>query len=314
MQNLYSFEILWSWGVLGVKVGILLFYWRVFPTRLFRTVVVLIGCFSVSIFLVNFFVFTFQCLPISRFWTPTGPGSCVKQDMYYLASAIINVIGDAIVLFAPLPAIWNLQTSRSKKWSLSFLFLLGTLHVPPPLFTLPRTQNDNRDGSKLTIVCIGSVCLASVFRIVAVTQIDPKDFTYSNVAGGLWSTVEVEVGFICANLPATRPLFVRCFGWGGSSSYASGGGSRSAYGVMSSGHRYGTGRRFGEEDKYGAVELTRHRNGSDESNLVSSPSHAKGTTNAITVTTDVEIVRVDSISQDERRRNLMDVVESHSPL
>lgn len=31
--------------------------------------------------------------------------------------------------------------------------------------------------------------------------------------GGLWSTVEVEVGFICANLPSIRPLAFRCLGY-----------------------------------------------------------------------------------------------------
>jgi hypothetical protein len=51
-----------------------------------------------------------------------------------------------------------------------------------------------------------SVCVASIFRIIAVNEIDPHDFTFTNVGGGLWSTVEVEIGFICANLPAIRPL------------------------------------------------------------------------------------------------------------
>lgn len=33
----------------------------------------------------------------------------------------------------------------------------------------------------------------------------------TNVGGGLWSTVEVQVGFVCANLPHTRPLFLRWY-------------------------------------------------------------------------------------------------------
>lgn len=58
-----------------------------------------------------------------------------------------------------------------------------------------------------------SVCVASIFRILAVEEIDPDDFTFTNVGGGLWSTVEVEVGFICANLPSIRPLVFRCLGY-----------------------------------------------------------------------------------------------------
>ena len=33
----------------------------------------------------------------------------------------------------------------------------------------------------------------------------------TNVAGGLWSTAEVQVGFICANLPHKQHLASRCF-------------------------------------------------------------------------------------------------------
>lgn len=61
-----------------------------------------------------------------------------------------------------------------------------------------------------------SVIIASIFRIVSVTEIDPEDFSFTNVGGGLWSTVEVEVGFICANLPALRPLVFRLLGFSNS--------------------------------------------------------------------------------------------------
>jgi hypothetical protein len=89
------------------------------------------------------------------------------------------------------------------------------------------------------------VVIASIFRIVAVTQIDPEDFSFSNVGGGLWSTVEVEVGFICANLPAVRPLLFKWLGYGNSQN-ASGatpkynlshGGMRSGHVKLKSDHR-----------------------------------------------------------------------------
>ncbi|KAK8017412.1 hypothetical protein PG993_013738 [Apiospora rasikravindrae] len=176
-QNLYVYMILWSFGVFAVKVGILLFYWRVFTIRYFRRSVLAVGALSTAILLVNFFTFTFQCWPIERFWDESvKQGGCIAQTEFYLASAIINVVGDVVVLVLPLPVVWSLHTSQNKKWSLSFLFLLGAF-----------------------------VCVASIFRILAVEEINPKDFTFSNVGGGLWSTVEVEVGFICANLPSIRP-------------------------------------------------------------------------------------------------------------
>lgn len=82
---------------------------------------------SSGIFLSNFFTFTFQCYPVQMFWEHDLGGHCIDQNAFYLASAIINVFGDVAVLSLPLPIIWGLQASRSKKWSLSFLFLLGAL-------------------------------------------------------------------------------------------------------------------------------------------------------------------------------------------
>ncbi|KAI0006635.1 hypothetical protein F4779DRAFT_629677 [Xylariaceae sp. FL0662B] len=206
-KNLYFYMIFWSIGVFSVKIGILLFYWRVFHTRGFRIAAIAVGCFSGGIFLSNFFSFTLQCRPVARFWDENIAGKCINQHMFYLLSAIINVVGDIAVLALPMPVVWRLHTSRNKKWSLSFLFLLGAF-----------------------------VCIASIFRIVGVFQINVHDFTFSNVAGGLWSTVEVEIGFICANLPAIRPIVFKWFGMGSSAAaYASGSGGHRQYGISNKG-------------------------------------------------------------------------------
>lgn len=113
-------------GVFSVKVGILMFYWRVFHTKSFRVSALAVGGFSFAIFVTNLFTFVFQCTPIESFWLGKTD-DCITQVAFYLASAIINVVGDIAVLALPLPVVWRLHTSRSKKWSLSFLFLLGAL-------------------------------------------------------------------------------------------------------------------------------------------------------------------------------------------
>lgn len=124
---MYVYMLLWTCGVFGVKVGILLFYRRVFPSSGFRLAVIVVGCFSLAAFVVNFFTFMLQCMPISRFWEEEASGSCIHQNAFYAASAVINVVGDVSVLCLPLPVIWKLHTSRSRKCALSFLFLLGAL-------------------------------------------------------------------------------------------------------------------------------------------------------------------------------------------
>ena len=260
MKSLYAYEIIWSFGVFGVKVGILLFYWRVFATRHIRMVVMAVFFFSASIFVVNFVTFVLQCLPVPRFWDETVDGTCINQNQFYFASAIINVCGDVAVLALPLPTVWRLHTSRNKKWSLSFLFLLGSLSV---FYYLCHTA--------ISLLIVQSVCVASIFRIIAVREIDSTDFTYSNVAGGLWSTVEVETGFICANLPAIRPLISRWLKLGSGSTDASNsgygghayGGNPSGYGTHSKIAANRSGRHSGKRD----IELMSQGNSSDEINL-----------------------------------------------
>ncbi|KAI0426420.1 hypothetical protein F5Y09DRAFT_318987 [Xylaria sp. FL1042] len=231
IRLLWVYMLIWATGVFSVKIGILLFYWRVFQrTARFRLGAMIVTFISCGIFLSNFFSFTFQCFPVEKFWLPDTPGSCINQNAFYLASAIINVFGDIAVLSLPLPIIWGLHASRSRKWSLSFLFLLGAF-----------------------------VVIASIFRIVAVTQIDPMDFSFTNVGGGLWSTVEVEVGFICANLPAVRPLLFKWFGYEGSAD-ASGATPKynlSSKGVVRSGHvKLQSRNRDNEEDNSSTEILT----------------------------------------------------------
>lgn len=66
------------------------------------------------------------------------------------------------------------------------------------------------------LITSASVCVASIFRIYGLYQLNTSDFTFTNVAGGLWSLVEVGLGITCANLPATRPMIFKWFGLGSS--------------------------------------------------------------------------------------------------
>jgi hypothetical protein len=127
MQNLHSFMWLWACGVFSVKIGLLLFYWRVFATRPARIANACIMALTVAMFLSIFFSFVFQCTPVSHFWNHEGPGTCIDQNSFYLAGGIMNVCSDLIVLGLPVPIVWGLHTSRNRKLSLTFLFGLGVL-------------------------------------------------------------------------------------------------------------------------------------------------------------------------------------------
>ena len=120
--------LLWAAGAWGVKIGILLFYWRVFQQPPpFRMAVIGLGTLFACMFLANIFSFFFQCIPVSSFWDHTRPGRCFNIHDFLLASGVLNVFGDVAVLLLPLPVIWSLHASRNRKISLSIIFMLGTL-------------------------------------------------------------------------------------------------------------------------------------------------------------------------------------------
>lgn len=94
--------------------------------------------------------------------------------------SIANVVTDAAILLLPVKHVWNLQMSRTRKYSVLCIFLLG-----------------------------GIVCIFGIIRCTVVGEADAIDPTWTNVKGGVWSAVELSVGIVCACLPTFGPLFTR---------------------------------------------------------------------------------------------------------
>lgn len=113
-------------GVFGVKVGLLLSYYRAFITTRFRVAAATLGMITICVFLTNLFSIMVQCTPTKGFRLNIGR-DCFDQNAFYTTSWVLNVVSDVAVLILPLPVIWGLQTSTSRKISLSVLFLLGAL-------------------------------------------------------------------------------------------------------------------------------------------------------------------------------------------
>lgn len=69
----------------------------------------------------------FQCLPIRADWNPSVQPRCVNLDVELIILSSINVVTDVTLLALPMPLVWRLQASRSRKLQVSFTFLLGGL-------------------------------------------------------------------------------------------------------------------------------------------------------------------------------------------
>ncbi|KAL1860248.1 hypothetical protein Daus18300_009302 [Diaporthe australafricana] len=82
----------------------------------------------------------------------------------------------------PLPQIWKLQMSRTRRIQLAAVFLLGSLVV----------------GAGI------ARCVLSASGVTS--QSTDLDYTYSRAPAVYWTVIEANVGVISACLPTLRPL------------------------------------------------------------------------------------------------------------
>lgn len=127
MKSFYASIVIYNVATCVVKMSILLQYRRIFsgPVMQKLTAIGLVfeGCWSVtlSVLLPN------VCNPVSSFWDPAVPGTCLNQLAIWYVMASVNLVTDFVVFSMPLPVIKNLQLPKKQKVMLMGVFCLGFL-------------------------------------------------------------------------------------------------------------------------------------------------------------------------------------------
>ncbi len=83
------------------------------------------------------FAATFECTPLAHLWDKTIAGHCFNAVAFYRLASLPNIITDVLMLCLPMPMIWQLKLSTARKISLTFVFLTGSMSVPPYLRITP---------------------------------------------------------------------------------------------------------------------------------------------------------------------------------
>jgi hypothetical protein len=137
------------------------------------------------------FALIFQCSPINYAWLRWDgehEGTCINVYVGIYAHAAINMILDLIILLMPMPILLKLQTNYSwrQKSHVVVMFSFGVI---------------------VTAVCILRLNTLIVFG-------KTQNPTWDYLPASLWSIVEMQVGVICACLPAAKVFFARLLpGW-----------------------------------------------------------------------------------------------------
>ena len=122
-------EIVYAVGLTLTKCSILFLYLRIFGiNQRFRRIAYGLLVIAVAWGTSLTIGAIFQCKPIAAAYDPLiSHKSCIKVRDYFVVTSILNVLIDVAILVLPLPLLWQLQLSTSRKLTLSVILTLGIL-------------------------------------------------------------------------------------------------------------------------------------------------------------------------------------------
>ncbi|KAG8161875.1 hypothetical protein KVR01_008862 [Diaporthe batatas] len=150
----------------------------------YRYVVLALAAIVFSDSLIFFFITTFQCRPVSDYWTLSfAPQNCINEERHLLAAGCINTVTDFLIVILPMPYVARLKLPRKQQIIIVSLFTGG-----------------------LFVTAAGAV-RTYIFHI---TLTDPaRDLTWNSYVIILVSALELYIGIICASIPAIKPFVAR---------------------------------------------------------------------------------------------------------
>ncbi|GAB7336826.1 hypothetical protein MBLNU13_g00002t1 [Cladosporium sp. NU13] len=146
------------------------------------TVLILTGVYSTLFF----FVFLFQCLPSSFFWTQYtgGSGTCMDPRitiLVFYGYSALTCAGDWILSILPILVVRELQMERRDKVSAAAILAVGALASSATVARIPYFY----------------------------TLQDEGDFLHATVPIALCSCTEIALGIMAASCVTLRPLLRR---------------------------------------------------------------------------------------------------------
>ena len=124
------------------KFSVLFFYYRIFgkTSHWFYVALRVVGAMNAAWFVAAFLSTLLQCMPVEKAWSTVQGGHCFSKWTLYLGTAIPSTIIDLCILLMPLPMLWRLRASRTKKLMIIGVFLCG--YGYDQLSRSPSLQND----------------------------------------------------------------------------------------------------------------------------------------------------------------------------
>ncbi|KAJ5042924.1 uncharacterized protein L3040_004314 [Drepanopeziza brunnea f. sp. 'multigermtubi'] len=161
------------------KLSIIASYLRIFPGKIFRRLMYVLGVAIVIQAIIFVLVVVFACTPPEGSWNWSIPRrKCINIRLFFYVSSALNVASDFLLWGAPIPVFWRSAMPQRQKIELSGLYAIGLVS-----------------------------CLAGLFRLGQLKGLGGIDVTYEGAAPLNCSMAEVSFGITCACVPPLRPVF-----------------------------------------------------------------------------------------------------------
>ncbi|KAI4725042.1 hypothetical protein E4T49_07178 [Aureobasidium sp. EXF-10728] len=180
-KALYKAIPIYLAGLTLTKLSILLQYMRIFKDKTIQRVIIGMMVFVAAYGTWSVVGSLLLCVPVHYFWDGLSAAHCMNFKAKWFSDATINIITDLILLSMPMPFLRGLNLPYRSKAGLIGVFALG-----------------------------GFVCLVSIARLGPLYIIATNsDVSKYNGPAALLSSMEVNVGIICASLPSLRAITLR---------------------------------------------------------------------------------------------------------
>ncbi|KAF2704813.1 MFS monosaccharide transporter-like protein [Pleomassaria siparia CBS 279.74] len=199
----FAFSVLYNPALMATKTSILIFYLTLSRTqKLFRyatiATLVVVNVGGLALTLLNIL----QCHPVGAvFLTPVPTSAnCTNIITIYLSSAPLNIITDLAILFLPMPILTAMRLPRKQKTILVITFGFGIFVAVVDVVRIAYLQSAAR--TNLQAVQQNGRGNGSDSR-------NNDEFSWYASLSFMWSAIEINVGIMCACVPALKPLTAR---------------------------------------------------------------------------------------------------------
>ncbi|KAI1283370.1 hypothetical protein F5Y07DRAFT_408738 [Xylaria sp. FL0933] len=174
----YAHQPIYYISVSLTKVSIILFYFRLLPHQSYRVFLWIMMVIVVLTGAASTIAGIFQCSPIAHAWDVNVPGTCFNQFALFFANGGLNIAEDLILYILPTRILWSMNLPLKQRVALIGVFVIGGLTIIAGIIRIPSLKE-------------------------AIMSTDP---TWDHVGSSIWSSIECNVGIICACLVHLKPL------------------------------------------------------------------------------------------------------------